>query len=127
MDITSSAGKTLGKEEFLKLFTNQLKYQDPLNPLENTEFSAQLAQFSSLEQLFNINKGLEQMISFQGSMNNGMTVGFIGKTVEAADGVSGRVVGIEFDQNVATLVLESGQKYPIGQITKIYETTTKEA
>ncbi|MBI5849230.1 MAG: hypothetical protein HZB31_15005 [Nitrospirae bacterium] len=123
MDIASAAtGKTLGKEEFLKLFTNQLKYQDPLKPMESTEFTAQLAQFSSLEQLFNINKGIEQMLSFQGSLNNGMTAGFIGKTVVAQDGVSGKVIGVEFDQNVASLVLEGGQKYPLGQITQIYET-----
>ncbi|MBI5635212.1 MAG: flagellar hook assembly protein FlgD [Nitrospirae bacterium] len=123
MDIASAAGKTLGKEEFLRLFTNQLKYQDPLKPMDSTEFTAQLAQFSSLEQLFNISNGLEQMLSFQGSMNNGMTVGFIGRTVVAQDGVTGRVIGVEFDQNVATLVLEGGQKYPIGQISQIFETT----
>ncbi len=123
MNSTSAiAGKTLGKEEFLKLFTNQLKYQDPLKPMESTEFTAQLAQFSSLEQLFNINNGLEQMLSFQGSMNNGMTAGFIGRSVVAQDGVSGRVIGVEFDQNVASLVLDGGQKYPIGQISQIYET-----
>lgn len=122
MDIASATGKTLGKEEFLKLFTNQLKYQDPLKPMESTEFTAQLAQFSSLEQLFNIGKGIEQMLSFQGSMNNGMTASFIGKTVVAQDGVSGRVIGVEFDQNIANLVLEGGQKYPIGQITQINET-----
>jgi hypothetical protein len=55
-------------------------------------------------------------------MNNGMAVDFIGMTVVAQDGVSGRVIGVEFDQNIATLVLEGGQKYPIGQISKINET-----
>lgn len=121
MDISAAASKTLGKEEFLKLFTNQLKYQDPLAPMDSTAFTAQLAQFSSLEQLFNINSGIEKMLSFQGSMNNGMAVDFIGMTVVAQDGVSGRVIGVEFDQNIATLVLEGGQKYPIGQISKINE------
>lgn len=122
MDIASATGKSLGKEDFLKLLTNQLRNQDPLKPMDSTAFTAQLAQFSSLEQLFNINNGIEQMLSFQGSMNNGMAVDFIGKTVAAQDGVSGRVIGVEFDKNVASLVLENGQKYPIGQISKIYET-----
>ena len=122
MNIASAAGKTLGKEEFLKLFTNQLKYQDPLKPMESTEFTAQLAQFSSLEQLFNVNNNIEQLLSVQGSMNNGMTAGFIGRTVIAQDGVSGRVIGVEFDQNVARLVLDGGQKYPINQISQIFET-----
>lgn len=62
MDI-SAAGKTMGKDEFLKLFTNQLKNQDPMKPMDSSAFTAQLAQFSSLEQLFNINNGLEQLTS----------------------------------------------------------------
>lgn len=114
--------KSMGKEDFLKLFTNQLKFQDPLKPMESTEFTAQLAQFSSLEQLFNISNSFEQMLSSQGSMNNGMAVGFIGKTVVAQDGVSGKVIGVEFNNNIAQVVLESGQKYTIAQISKIYET-----
>ncbi|HDJ29118.1 MAG TPA: flagellar hook assembly protein FlgD, partial [Proteobacteria bacterium] len=46
----------LGQEQFLKLLIEQLKNQDPLNPMDSTDFTAQLAQFSSLEQLFGINK-----------------------------------------------------------------------
>lgn len=59
-NITSKHNE-LGKEEFLTLMVEQLKHQDPMNPADATEFTAQLAQFSSLEQLFNINASLEQM------------------------------------------------------------------
>lgn len=57
----SSGASALGKDEFLTLMVEQLKNQDPMNPADATEFTAQLAQFSSLEQLFNINDNLENM------------------------------------------------------------------
>jgi len=88
----------VGKEDFLKLLVTQLQYQDPLNPAESTEFTAQLAQFSSLEQLTNVNKNLEYLQLYQASINNAQAVDFIGKTittsgstVSVSDGVSGNI------------------------------------
>lgn len=52
---TKTASNSLGKEEFLKLLVTQMQYQDPLNPQADTDFIAQLAQFSSLEQMQNLN------------------------------------------------------------------------
>lgn len=83
----ASAGgaiKTLGKEDFLKLFTVQLRAQNPLNPLDSTGFTAQLAQFSSLEQLTNIDTELKTMLSYQSSLQNTMTTSLIGKKVTVA-------------------------------------------
>jgi flagellar basal-body rod modification protein FlgD len=50
---------TLGKDEFLKLLVGQLRHQDPLNPLNDAEFMGQMAQFTQVEQLTNMAKGLE--------------------------------------------------------------------
>jgi flagellar basal-body rod modification protein FlgD len=50
---------TLGKDEFLKLLVGQLRHQDPLNPLKDAEFMGQMAQFTQVEQLTNMAKGLE--------------------------------------------------------------------
>ncbi len=57
----SSSKKELGKTEFLNLLVAQLKNQDPMSPMDNQEFIAQLATFSSLEQLISINKGITQL------------------------------------------------------------------
>lgn len=117
----ASLEKTLGKDEFLKLFTSQLRFQDPLNPMESAEFTAQLAQFSSLEQLFNMNKNLQQLLAYQSSLNNGMVTGFIGKNVKTEDGVFGKVTGISFKDGISYLNLDNGQSLTVGQIAEIYE------
>jgi flagellar basal-body rod modification protein FlgD len=57
----SAAEKSLGKQDFLNLLVTQLKYQDPLSPSENTEFVAQLAQFSALEGTQNISESVDKM------------------------------------------------------------------
>ena len=71
----------MGKDDFLTLLITQLQNQDPLNPADSTEYTAQLAQFSSLEQLSNVNANLEYMQLYQASINNAQAVSFIGKEV----------------------------------------------
>ena len=51
----------LGRSDFLKMFITQMQYQDPLNPMEGAEFMSQLAQFSSLEQLFNLSDNSQSL------------------------------------------------------------------
>lgn len=80
----SSATNTdeiLGKEDFLTLLVAQLQNQDPLNPDDPTEFTAQLAQFSSLEQLFNINEGMENLVTANANSDRLSTLNTIGKEV----------------------------------------------
>lgn len=74
--------KTLGKEDFLRLFTTQLRYQNPINPMDSTEFTSQLAQFSSLEQLFNIGSQLKDLLLYQNSLQNTLTANLIGKEIK---------------------------------------------
>jgi len=70
------------KDYFLKLLTTQLQYQNPLNPMDGTEFTAQLAQFSTLEQLQDINTQMQEMVKSQNSMQAALSTGMIGKSVK---------------------------------------------
>ena len=75
--------KELDRDAFLSLLITQLQNQDPLNPTDSVEFTAQLAQFSSLEQLGNVNENLVQLQNFQASINNSQAVSLIGKEITA--------------------------------------------
>jgi len=77
------ATSALGQNEFLKLLVTQMRYQDPLSPMDNAEFTAQLAQFSSLEQLFKVNDNLSSLGASQGPGEMASVAGFIGREVLA--------------------------------------------
>ncbi|MCD6153923.1 MAG: hypothetical protein J7J07_08460 [Syntrophobacterales bacterium] len=77
----------IGKDDFLKMMIAQLKHQDPLNPLDGTDFTAQLAQFSSLEQLSNMNDQLKTLGLYQASLNNSQAANLIGKEITAIGNV----------------------------------------
>jgi flagellar basal-body rod modification protein FlgD len=81
---STSATKTadiMGKEDFLTLLVAQLKNQDPLNPDDPTEFTAQLAQFSSLEQLYNLNESMTGLTTAQANSEKLAALSLIGKEV----------------------------------------------
>jgi flagellar basal-body rod modification protein FlgD len=101
----TGTSNTLGKEAFLSLLIAQLQHQDPLNPADSTEFTAQLAQFSSLEQLSNINANLENLELYQASINNAQAVAFIGKDIVSKGNhlevKGGQAAACEFDLSAA--------------------------
>jgi len=71
----------LGRDAFLTMLVAQLQHQDPLNPMEGTDFTAQLAQFSSLEQQFNTNDSLEAILSSMDARKEDNLIDYIGKQV----------------------------------------------
>jgi flagellar basal-body rod modification protein FlgD len=86
--LPANPGGKLGKDEFLKMLVAQLRNQDPLNPMKGDDMAAQLAQFSSLEQLSNIGSLIEQQLAFQegviASVNDSTAMNLLGRTVVAA-------------------------------------------
>lgn len=77
----------LGKDEFLQMLVAQLRYQDPLEPLKDQEFIAQMAQFSSLEQMQNMNQNLTDNLNWNyllsQTINNTMATSLLGRQVKA--------------------------------------------
>jgi flagellar basal-body rod modification protein FlgD len=69
-------------DQFLTLLVAQMKYQDPLNPMDGTDFTAQLAQFTALEQQFKTNDQLEEILTAVKGQESGYVLDYIGKTVK---------------------------------------------
>lgn len=119
--------KTLGKDEFLKLLITELQNQDPTNPMQDREFISQMAQFSSLEQMLNMNKNME---NFLNNLFFNSSFDILGKNVELEDSsslesengshriVKGIVESVTKNGN-DIFVRVNGEQYPITTIYKV--------
>src|SRR5512141_1710679 len=76
-----TAKNTLGKDDFLKLLTTQMQHQDPLNPMDNTQFVAQLAQYSSVEELQNVGSRLDTLLVAEATTNQLGAASLVGRQV----------------------------------------------
>ena len=81
--VKMASDEAMGKDDFLKLLIAQLAAQDPLDPMGAQDFSAQLAQFSALEQMTNVNTNLETIQKLETASQNTSALNLIGKTVES--------------------------------------------
>ncbi len=80
---TTYGGQDLGKDAFMSLLTTQMQNQDPLDPMKNEDFVAQLASFSSLEQLMGMNGVMQGVSMGINSLNNASMASLVGKDVVA--------------------------------------------
>jgi flagellar basal-body rod modification protein FlgD len=115
----------LGKDQFLKLLITQLKHQDPISPVEDKEFIAQLAQFSSLEQMQNLNTNLSDMMLAQQKLTSlGQAMQMIGKEVELftkeGENLFGRVTGVQFKNGWPEIIV-GGKLYDFTEVAAIRE------
>jgi flagellar basal-body rod modification protein FlgD len=93
---TQQRSTDMDRDAFLQLLVAQMKNQDPLNPMEDKEFVAQLAQFSSLEQLFDVNENLKTNSTLVQSTNNALVASLIGKNVK----VAGNHINLKTAENI---------------------------
>jgi len=132
------SGDSLGKDDFLKLLITQLQNQDPSSPMDNSQFIAQMAQFSTLEQMVNIGSKIDDLVEMktQDSLLNYSS--FVGKEVtwhaveESIDSVSetgltikegtGVIQSIQFKNDSVVFILEDGTKLEPGNISQINNT-----
>jgi flagellar basal-body rod modification protein FlgD len=114
----------VSQQQFLQILLTQLQYQDPLKPMDNQQFLAQMAQFSSLSQQSQTNTNIDTLLTIQSATQS---IGLIGKTVQVA-GTGGSQVGsvtsVSFSNNqpVMSVTTSSGQVLTgvsLSQITTI--------
>lgn len=116
-------GGALNENSFLQLLATQMKYQDPMAPQDNTAFIAQLAQFTSLEQMTNVATSSQSILQSIQSLQSMMQMEFahqlIGANVTVGDGsgsnVTGTVSAISFNGGNAQLMI-NGTSYPLASV-----------
>jgi len=125
----TTPGSALGKDEFLKLMMIQMRNQDPLNPMDNQAMLSQMAQFSSLEQMSNLNSNMSQQQASQGLMQ---ATGLLGRRVEIIDPnsppdqpgtITSTVKSVRFTDDGPLLTLENGHVATVDMLLKVEEST----
>ncbi|KMJ58642.1 hypothetical protein AB685_12255 [Bacillus sp. LL01] len=126
----SKERNVMGKDDFLRLLIAQLQNQDPLNPMEDREFIAQMANFSSLEQMANLNKSMEGFINTQNKMNVLSLQQYLGSNLQwqhtyfvedepFVETKNGIVESISMQDGKARLVMDDGSEIAVEQIMKV--------
>lgn len=122
---TSESSSAISSKQFLYLLTQQLQYQDPMNPMDNSEMLAQEAQFATLEQMEALTSSFTQFSSiYQANSLLGQNVEV---TVNGKE-TSGKVEYVDFSDTSGASVSIGGKMYPLSSVTKVYpeDTTQKE-
>jgi flagellar basal-body rod modification protein FlgD len=121
----------LGKDDFLKILITQLQNQDPTSPMQDREFIAQMASFSSLEQMTNMNQTMQQFLTFQTEASLLQQSQMIGKQVtyesetvdeegeKVIEEKEGTVKAVLFEKGSVMLEMSDGSKITSFQVIKI--------
>ncbi len=117
---TKAQRQSLGQDDFLTLLTTQLKNQDPLSPMDNEAFVAQLAQFSTVSGITEMNKSLSTLAQLAGSDSRSAAPQWLGRSVTGAEGESGSVAEVGFAADGSLLLtLDSGARIAVASVTSV--------
>jgi len=109
---TESSSTTVGYDNFLKLLLTQMKNQDPTEPMKSTDYMAQLATFSQVEQTVKSNSKLDELLA---ASTWSQADSVIGRTISTADGkVSGEVLSVTIASDGAVAKLKGGEHVLLG-------------
>src|SRR3954453_10444351 len=111
----------MGKDTFLKLLVAQMKYQNPLQPTDGQEYMSQMAQFTTVEKLADIQKAQADLASWQRAVAG---QGMIGKEITATTSstggeITGTVTGMKFTDAGPRLVLSNGLTVGVDEVTAV--------
>lgn len=134
-----TGGEVLGKDDFMKLLIAQLQNQDPTNPMKDTEFIAQMAQFSALEQTMNLSKSFEKFAEAQNQSQLIQYTSFVGSSIRwheleldkngkavldsagkpvIKEGVN-RIESVKYDNGDVIFIMDDGKELTPGNISEV--------
>lgn len=112
--------ESLGQQDFLTLLVTQLRNQDPLNPLDNETFVAQLAQFSTVSGITEMNGTLAAMAARAGTDARASAPQWVGRLVGTAEGLNARVASVAFAADGSLLLnLDDGATLPLADVARV--------
>ncbi|MCX7841526.1 MAG: flagellar biosynthesis protein FlgD [Clostridia bacterium] len=115
----------MGKSEFLNLLVTQLKHQDPLNPVDDKEFIAQMAQFSALEQMQNMNTSITQSQAYS-LMGKQIRAEYVDENTRETVVVEGEVTGVKTNAGKAYVIVKD-REIPVEKVSEVFESSAGRA
>jgi flagellar basal-body rod modification protein FlgD len=117
---SATGRESLGQQDFLTLLVTQLRNQDPLNPLDNETFVAQLAQFSTVSGITEMNGSLASIAARAGTEARASAPQWVGRVVGMVEGQAARVSSVAFAADGSLLLnLDDGQSLPLADVTSV--------
>lgn len=115
--VGAAQGNGMSQQDFIKILMTQMTYQDPLKPMDNEQFMAQMAQFTALQQTTDLNANLVQLIQNQAALSS---VGLLGRSVDiatASGNTTGTVQGLSYSGNLPVMTVKTAAGQTLSDVS----------